>query len=352
VHGEVLDDGTLFRMDRSEFSKLPYLTLVPEDGRFVRLSGFFDDISNDWVLIVEVRPGELGRIAGGAPVRAHYYGRRPRDAGSDIEVLLSTLVVQHLSWPKLLRQIEKIESDIHLFCDVLEKFELISEHAHRDLFATYLAMSELELLIRVVRSSYDQLQRLVKELVRLLISQDETQKRVRALPDSFAAMTLRGDVPLTANEIVAKYGLPHSMASFYEGEAQFFLHLRAIRNRLEHGGGSMPAAYALPEGIAVNVDEDIWCNLPIWKDVTLEGRRLGPLRVVFAYIVQHMLEVFTSFARAVTSDMILPPPLAGEMLVYLRNPYGSHLATIATTITNPWRINAEPPLKFKFELQH
>jgi hypothetical protein len=86
-------------MWHDELKKLPYITDVPSDGRSVMMITFWDDVAQDWILFFEVRPGELGRIAGGAPVVAPYVGRVPQQPDADLELPYGTFIFQHLSFP-------------------------------------------------------------------------------------------------------------------------------------------------------------------------------------------------------------------------------------------------------------
>jgi len=210
-------------MKEEELRKIPYLTHIPRDGRQIKTTAYYDEPTGEWIFMFPAAPDEIGRIAGGAPVRAEYFARQVADSTRDIELPLSTLICQRLSWPEVMMRLEPIESDIHLFCDILEKFELISHRASNDSFAAYLAASELEFLIRVVRSTYDQLQKLAKALAATIVKPDGSGKQLmKGLPDSFADVSLKGEVPRSQQEIENKYDMPAPMASFTRPKRRSF----------------------------------------------------------------------------------------------------------------------------------
>src|SRR3954452_10079156 len=100
-------------MDFDQLSKLPYVSKRPTDGRGVYLTSYWDHENREWIFYMEVQPGELGRIAGGQPVRASYYGKEAAEPSRDLALPLSTLVLRQLSFPSLMGPLHSIEADIH-----------------------------------------------------------------------------------------------------------------------------------------------------------------------------------------------------------------------------------------------
>lgn len=333
-----MDDTS--RMEQEQLRKLPYLTHIPTDGRRIPLTSYWDPANADWIFHLEVRKGELGRLKGGEPVRAEYFAPSGADNTRDLELALSTLIMRNLSFPQLIRPLQSIENDVHLFADILEKFELISERAKVDPHATHLAESEVEFLIRVVRSVYDLFQKVIRSLGGLLVLHGTDRKIMQQLPESFAKVVLKIEQPRSKEHLIERFRMPHWLADFYVAEAPFFIQMRGIRNGIEHKGRDIHMVFALPQGLAVRVDDEPWKDLPIW-DMPLAPNRLGPLRAVFLFLVLHVIGALDRFSRILDSPtFVLPAPL-GDFRVFLRNPYGHHLVGLADRQRAPW--DQSPP---------
>ena len=318
-----------------QLAKPPYVQHVPTDGRQVLLAPYWQEDIGEWIFYVEVAPGQLGPLMGGAPVRADYLGRVAADPLTDFEVPLSTLIVRHLSFPPVMDALHALETDIHLFCDILAKYELISARAKEDHFAVHLAASEVEFLIRVLRSVYDILQRVVREVSSLLVTPNTNKKVMQELPRSFADVALKSAKPCELGELVTKFGMVPALAAFYVAEAPFFMLLREIRNAIDHYGRDIRLVFDLPNGLAVRVDDQPWRDLAIWN-VPLAHNRLGPLRLVVAYLVSHVLGAIRRFAAVFEGpEFILPPPI-GDFRVFLKNPYGRNVVRLPDMIKQPW----------------
>ncbi len=81
---------------------------VPEDGRAIPLLTYFDHVARDWCLYVFIRPGELGRMAGGEVFSGSYVAHERADPASDLELPLGTLLVQHLSFTQIITALQKL----------------------------------------------------------------------------------------------------------------------------------------------------------------------------------------------------------------------------------------------------
>ena len=108
-----------------EIMKLPYVERLPEPGRLVELRSFYDHEESDWFLYVEVREGELGRMAGGEVASGSYFSIRPQDAERDFPAPVSSVVAKHLSFPGVSTITTRLESDLHQMAAVLGKYHLI-----------------------------------------------------------------------------------------------------------------------------------------------------------------------------------------------------------------------------------
>lgn len=163
----------------AELSKLPYLRTVPRDGRTVPLITFYAPVAADWHLYLMVKPGELGRLAGGEPISGSYLSSAAADPGGDVEFALGTLIVRHLSFVEVLDQLHKLENDIHRSAAVVEKYHLLwAARAHGTRSAALLIQSELEYLLLLLRSLYDLLQGIVRTVASKVVYLDGPKRPV------------------------------------------------------------------------------------------------------------------------------------------------------------------------------
>lgn len=325
-------------LPRDELKKLPYLQRLPDGGRIVSLQSYYAHETHDWHLWLPVRPGELGRIAGGEVVTGSYYAEAPADASRDLEFPLGTLLTMHLSFVPALRQLSKLESDVHRCAAVLEKYHLFSGmRGNKDDDPSLLVVSELEYLLMLLRSLYDVLQGVVGSIAARLIHLDGTQRRVtQHLPSSFADVALAGADFRTVEEMESRWGVPAALGTWYQHEAPFFRELRELRNGISHHGRSLPTVFSVDWGFAIAPSEVPWNRFDEWPPNRLWDGRLGSLRSIFAGFVIHSLQACTRFASVLKSVVQLPPPLHDRLRFYVRSPFGRRLVNLEHMRMQPW----------------
>jgi hypothetical protein len=317
-------------ISRDELKKLPYITDLPVDGRLVMVYTYWDDQNDEWILFLEVRPGELGRLAGGEPIVGSYFARRPQDPAKDIELPFATFLSQHLTFPSVVPHISPLTDDIAQFAVILETFAIIEEHSKNpESMASLLAASTLEHLIIVVRATFDLLQKLLKAATSIVRRIDDpTRKLIQQLPESFAQVVLQGDAPRTADEITKKFSLPHQLGGLYANDAGFFRILRNLRVGIEHYGSKLPAIFPAADGFHVRTTDFPWRELAVWQESELTHNGLGPLSNVYRNLIRHTIETLNAFPTAYSSCISVPPAMNPDLKWYLRNPYGARLGDV------------------------
>jgi hypothetical protein len=334
-----VDDFPLNELDR-----LPYVDAAPEDGRKVLLQkSYFDDKTGEWHLYFIPRDGQIGRLAGGEAVYGSYLARSPADPARDVELTISTLITQHLSFPGLLDRVQRFENDAQNCAAVLEKYHLISAlHARGD-YTRVLITTELEYLLALVRSMYDLLHNVVKDIAPLFITLTDDRQRVvkKKLPNSFADVALHGEDLVPGGEIVGKRGLPPQLANWYVREGPAFRMLRSARDAVIHRGVHLLEVYDIPDhGLAVGKDGWPWSEFAFWEGVEPVNERLVPLRMAFAAIVNHVLGASERLVDAIASFTSLPAPIGKGVRVYLRSAVTHRLLEIPQMLQTPWeRLN-------------
>jgi hypothetical protein len=326
------------RFPVEEVRKLPYVDQMPTDDRPILLRPFYDHERKEWISYVPVGDGKLVRLAGGEVIVGSYFARAPADVLADLEFPAGTLIAQCASFTGVIGALASLENDFFDLACILRRYELIATQSRADsTSASLLLSSELAYLIITVRSLYDILQKLSKNLARCVVAPDGSGKRViHDLPESFAAMVLKGDQPLAAQVLEENHRLPAPIANFYAGEALRFKHLRDLRDGLEHHGESLPTIFCIESGPAVRYDESPWKEFAPWEPRHIRLDRFASLRGLFAKVVGDAIELPTRFLRAFTSVIAVQPPLSRATQLYIRHPFGSYLVSLPQVQEGPW----------------
>jgi hypothetical protein len=331
-------------LSAEELRKLPYVKNLPAPGRAISLRSFWDDRARDWILFLQVAPGELGRIAGGETALGSYFGYVPYDATADLELPIATLVSQYLSFPDVNEVCNSFENDANHLAAVMEKYRIMSHlRSTPGIAASSLIGTELEYLLVLCRSMYDLVQELAKRLAGRLVRLDgSTAKAIRNLPPSFRKIVLDDRRLRDSSEIQHRFGLPSELADFYAGEAALFAQIRALRDSIAHGGRDLPHTYPIAKGFAVAYQEHPWSTFPLWQSSPIIEQRFGSLRGLFAFLADHIINVSSRFAAAFSNAVQLPPPIGPDIKVFLRSPFGTHLVSLPATVAAPWEGDPDP----------
>jgi len=321
-----------------QLKKLPYLGSIPRDGRTVPLLTFYEPAAADWHLYLRVRPGELGRIAGGEPVSGSYFAANAVDLERDFEFALGTLIAQRMSFLDILEQLNKLESGVHRCSAVLEKYRILwTTKPGQARSASLLIQSELEYLLLLLRSVYDTLQVIVQAVTKKLIIRDGLNTRAsKNLPKSFRDVVMKGDHVLTVDEVQSRWRMPRPLADWYVQEATFFRLLRSLRDGIAHEGIRPPTVFETEWGFAIATDERPWTQVAEWVSTDRWNGSLASLRSLFVEFVFHTLRATSRFGESIESFVQLPEPILGNVKYFVRSPFGSHLVSLERIRGQPW----------------
>jgi hypothetical protein len=261
----------------------------------------------------------------------------PAAAERDLFLPLSTLVVQQLSFAPVQRWLEPLETDYHRSAAILQKFHIISQlRGSPGLKASLLALSELEYLLFLLRSQYDVLQRLLKEVAALVRDLTTGSKAIQDLPETFRGVVLEEEKPRSVDAIVSAYHMPRPLAEWYAAQTPSFAQLRYLRDGITHRGQDLPSVFPAPDGLAVDVREPPWAKTPVWEDAASKRGHLGSLRRLFSRFILTTHQACTRFAELMPTILRLPEPVHPDLRVYLRSPFGHWLVALPGIDAAPW----------------
>ncbi len=321
-----------------ELLKLPYLRNVPRDGRIVPLITWYEPTAADWHLYMPVKPGELGRMAGGEPISGSYISSGAADTTGDFEFALGTLVVQHLSFIEVLSELSKLENDVHRCAAILEKYHLLwTTRMGGTRSASLLIQSELEYLMFLLRSLYDLLQGMIRALSAKLVYLDGTTRLVlKALPASFREVAMSKDGPRSVDEIEDRWNMPRPLAAWYSEEAAFFRLLRTLRDGIAHRGGNPPTVFETEWGFAVAPMSAPWTGVSALLPGERRKNDLASLRGLFVEFIARGIGTTARFAGALRGLVSLPDPILHDVKLFVRSPFGHRLVSLEEMRLQPW----------------
>ncbi len=330
-------------MNKAEFQKLPYFVVEPTEGRIVPLLPFFD--KGDFFIPFVIQDEKIVLIKAAEANSGTYISRVPANADLDFHLPLLELIIQRIPWPQPLIIMQTIVSDLINLGAVLEKYRLFQSHPDR-LASTLLVATELEFLFFNIRSLFDQLQKIIKDIWGKTKLHDTTITK-KNLPNSFRDVILTGeqDDIRSIDEIRVRFGLPEPIAIFYNRQGQFFKLCRAVRDDMIHGGKSISKSpiYPLKEGFAVKVTDYPYSQFDCWKPGHLKPNDLGDLRTMIAYICRQIIVATSDYGESLVSCIQLAEPVSPGWHVYTRNPFTVHLRRLDTYIQMPWQLEFNSP---------
>lgn len=326
------------RVSIDEFRKLPYVQDLPTDKRIMSLRPYFDHETRAWILYIPDARGTLGRVAGGEPVVGTYFAQQPAVPTRDWHFPLGTFIVQCASYEGVVGALASLESDIGGIACSLRKYDLITTHCRSERMSVALLLSsELAHLIIQVRSLYDVLQKVSKNLTRYAKAPYASGKRViNDLEDRFSKMALKGDKLRSREDIELSYRLPPSLADFYASEATRFKHLREVRVGLEHYGRDLPTIFCIESGAAVPFTEPAWAQFGPWDNAHIRQDHFGSLHWLFATIAADAIDLTTRYLRAFSAQIAVQRPLSQGTQLYFRHPFSAHLIDLPRVRAAPW----------------
>lgn len=284
--------------------------------------------------------GEYIRIAAVGMGSGFYYSDEPAQP-DDLELPLATFIVQHLSFRSVILPLYSLIDDIHLLSASIDKLEIlrVAQHGKDSLRFSFLVESEIEHLFILLRSMYDLLQKMIKQITRLLSTSDG-KLVTNELKESFASIILKKEIPRSCDEIKIDFKFPPTLANFYFSERDKFIRIRKIRNDLAHTGKRLPSVFVTEQGFGISAKgSDAWSALDIWKQHAMLPNDIGSVRALSGFLVGSFLSTLDNFEQALRSTIhptMLPTAVSEGKRIYLRNPATSYLKNVAALIEQPW----------------
>ena len=315
---------------RSELSKLPYLTAIPQPPQSVPLLPYYDATTGTfriWLVadggLVEAGPSDI--------TDGVYLSETPASPTRDCELPLLSLIYKHFCSQRLVAPCHDMNQDLISGLSFIEKYFILLNHSNT--YGTNVMRSlvgtEIEAAFVNHRCFYDTLQTVMRFTQ---VANGKPQ-----LPKSF-----RKTVQKEPEELAEKYGLPGPFRAFYRAKKDFFMNCRAIRDSVVHNGLAFYYdVFDLEDGFAVQLSSSPLGRLQevaaLWPEAKRKPNNLVSLLPVFCLLVQDMFSTMAQFEEALLAAY--PPdsaPVFEDESVFLRTPCLHHLHKLDSYRHTPW----------------
>lgn len=318
-------------ISREEFSKVPYIDHVPDDGRTVFLAPYIDRTDGKWK--IQLPQGNELKWAFAEPDEACYYAESVADESQDMYLEIMDIVARHYSFDLVLRTSLELLIRILNCAVVLEKYFycLNQFRKTKNLHLANMVQTDLEFLFGNVRITYDLMQTILNELW--------TKTGQPKLKNSFTSM-----VQMSPSDLSRKYRLPPPMIAFYSTAKNFFQRARGIRDQIYYFQprsdkiGSIlfcdTDGFALPRD---NIFPDIMSSaFDIWPADKVKRNGLVSVLALIAYVSKNTLKTTEDFSKSLTESVIPLEALSSSHKVFFRSPYVPHLLKLDTYLKEQW----------------
>jgi hypothetical protein len=304
---------------------IPYISNSAPIDRAAFLNPYFDAAKNQFFM--PFCQGEEIIYVIAVPQQTLYYGTKMEV--NDIYLQFFDDIIRYFSYPSALNTLNGITWDV-INCSVLfEKYFLYLKlfRENKDTSIFNFVTGDLEFLFYNIRSMYDSLQVIVKQ-----IWAKETKKQ---MPESFDDMTKKGN-----DELIKKYGLPGEAINLYKQAEDAFTIIKNIRDGICHYSVGTNAVFCFEDGFALQISDfnldPIAKNFNIWSPEKTKQNGLVSVLALYAYVIKQILQQFNDFSAMLKARIPKEPMIKEEYKVFLRAPYNKHLDRLNEYLESQW----------------
>lgn len=314
-----------------ELKKLPYLDVSALDGRTVNLMPLWD--GTHWHMWFDT---EMGLIAGKIVDTTEVdYVSKSAARSTDLFIPFVHIAWQQCSWREVCPLIIAINQDFHNMGTSVAKlkhFQLF-KRSIGDRGAHKFALTELEYLVTLCRTTFDLLQEMIawiwKNKVQLLDRSAEAFRLAHPLPKTFSKMVLREKERVkSATEIEAQFGLPLLLAEQYAHAAPFFSDLRRIRDSVVHGGSAFGLIFDTERGFCIDPKTRPFNTFQDWRPDHYYNENIASVLPWIADTILKTINACSSLMIAFGSVVQLPPQIAPGYAVFVRGYHNEAFAEL------------------------
>lgn len=264
------------------------------------------------------------------PFDACYYSEGIVDNTKDIYLRVIDIIGNHYSFESIINTLIAIIRDIENCNVILEKYFIflnlyrnIKKSSIRELIIT-----DLECLFGNIRSLYDLLQNLIRDLWERTAN--------KSLPNSFFK-TVKQD----PRDLKRKYNLPDPIIDFYNSTKDFIITCKDIRDSIVHRGLNIEIVFCIEEGFALQKDNPLFPDLitkkfNIWPEEKVKENGLVSILALISYLIKELLENTDMLSKSLIKSIPPQPAITNSHKLFLRGPYTHHLLNLEEYLKIQW----------------
>ncbi len=317
-------------MKKAILQHVPYVNMIPNDGRAISLLPFFDEKTNKFRVPAR-QSDESILLLQGKPVQGPYFSKSAIEQ-KDLYSPLVEFVTLSWSYPRTMEVLAGIERDIINCSSVVEKYFLFLDlyRSTKDPMIANLVLTDIEFLFGNIRSIYDSVQVLIGDILA------RARKTEIHLPESYYDA-----IKLSKATLTEKYGLQQPLVNFYESTKEFFLACRTIRGGFQHWRIDIPVIFCFDDGFALTNDttylkDPIVAKFKIWPKEKMKENNLVSLLGLIAYLNGTVLSHLDLLTEAIKASIPTPEPITNDFHLFFRAPHIHHMMKSSKYQAQQW----------------
>lgn len=316
--------------------KVPYVENIPKDGRVIFMQPFFD--KTDKTFKLPIPQGDDVQFLHAEPAQMCYYSEEVIDGNHDIHLGIVESIAKNYLYKSIANTFLGTIRDILNLSGVLEKYFINLDlfRKKKDPFIGNLVVMDLEFLFSNLRSTYDSMQTILKDLW--------MKEKRKKLPDSFGDMAKLRD-----EELRKKYDLSEPLIKYYSDTSDFFFKCRKIRDGFHHYAIDVDVVFCLEEGFGlpkrnILLPDPVTSEFDIWPENKVKANGLVSVLALISHLNKTLMAHTEEFSEALNQSLTPKMPIFEKTRLFLRGPYIHHLLKSEEYIAKQWIDPAEQTL--------
>lgn len=313
--------------------KVPYINLpgIKDDGRGVSLDAYFEPGERVFKAPFffkseyrELRPVDLV---------AFYYSTQPANPNLDVSLSIFNTLNKKYFYNKIANTIWAFMQDFVSLCGIIEIYFILCESSsrRRSEDVRFLVRNLLEYLLFVIRSAFDLIQKITKNVVFM----NKDFKIGGSFNDMFRS---NGDFRSDKWPRI-----PEGIVDFYKASYPFFRIFKDLRDAISHKDYGLSPIYDLDGdfGLGIKKGEEKTVFTPfgdygVWPIEERKPNNIGSTLSFIIFGISELIKVSDVLSESLVKSFPITPLIKNKYSVYFRGGYTRHLLDLEKLKSNPW----------------
>jgi hypothetical protein len=313
---------------KASLEKIPYVENVPKDERVIFIHPYFD--RTDKTFKLPLPQGDNVQFLRAEPAQMCYYSEEVIDSNQDIHLGIVESIARYYLYKPMANTFLGIIRDILNLSGVLEKYFINLDLLRKkgDPFIGNLVVMDLEFLFSNLRSTYDSMQSILKDLW--------MREKRKKLPDSYSDMA-----KLCDEELRRKYDLSEPLIGYYSDTSDFFFKCRKIRDGFHHYAIDVDVVFCLEDGFGLPkrnsfLPDPLTSEFDIWPEDKIKSNGLVSVLALISHLNRTLIAHTEEFSEALVQSLTPKMPIFEKSKLFLRGSYIHHLLKTEEYTAKQW----------------